>query len=452
MKTIIILFLVLFYNNPCYSTINVDNIGKISNKIYADSNIKQNKTTFLMPPEVADNTETTQKNINLTMPPEVAGDFEIKKEKEENNNNNVVLQKVAENVDVVDDEVIISDEEIKKEVELIGKKVEEKNKEELQSAIQNADVTNNNVITDSVNNKETTKDVKQIGTMKDVAEDKKSQKNVIKNNVINKKAPKFIKQESIKNTVNNIQISEEVIKKENKNEITTNNHISNLNNINNNINNKIANNILPQQKTQEKKEITPINDEYYEVFDSLLFPDNIIKTIQKALALHKDKGFGNFKQPEEDVMVDGNGLEQLDEFDSEVGNIYLKAIAYISKNFWTVWINDKKVSNSNNLDEDNEYVIKKINMNEALIVLSVSKSKWNYINSAGAIGVDEYRFNDKTNKIEFEIKLHPNQTFVSSKNNVIDGKYKGEAEVLINSVDDKELDLFLNDEFNFDNL
>jgi hypothetical protein len=117
-----------------------------------------------------------------------------------------------------------------------------------------------------------------------------------------------------------------------------------------------------------------------------------------------------------------------------------------------VWINDKKISNKDNLDEENEYIIQKINTKEVTMLLSVSKTKWNYLNSAGTITNEEYTVDDTKNKVNFKIKLHPNQTFIFSQNSVIDGKYKGEVEKLIDSIDNNELDLFLNEEFNFDEL
>ena len=57
-------------------------------------------------------------------------------------------------------------------------------------------------------------------------------------------------------------------------------------------------------------------------------------------------------------------------------DIYLKAIMYISNNYWSVWINDIKISNTNNLDKDNEYIIKKINKsnNTSFVYLCLSLS------------------------------------------------------------------------------
>lgn len=207
----------------------------------------------------------------------------------------------------------------------------------------------------------------------------------------------------------------------------------------------IANNILSGNNNET---LTPTNDSYYAPFKSFMFSNNIINTIQKALILHDNRSQINIDKNEES---DGSDEESVN-FNEEMKNIYLKAIMYISNNNWSVWINNKKISNKNNLDKDNEYIIKKINTNGATINLNVSKTKWNYLNSSSTINNEEFNIDEKNNKVNFTIQLHPNQTFVFSKNVVIDGKYKGEAEKLMDSIDDKELDLFLNEEFNFEEL
>lgn len=208
----------------------------------------------------------------------------------------------------------------------------------------------------------------------------------------------------------------------------------------------IANNILSGSNNETP---LPINDSYYTPFKSFMLSNNVINTIQKALMLHNNRGKIDINKNEENLENSG----EIATFNEEMKNIYLKAIMYISNNNWNVWINDVKISNTNNLKGDNEYIIKKININEAIINLNVSKTKWNYLNSSGAISNGEFSIDEEKNKVNYTIKLHPNQTFVFSKNTVIDGKYKGEAEKLMDSIDNnKELDLFLSEEFNFEEL
>lgn len=209
----------------------------------------------------------------------------------------------------------------------------------------------------------------------------------------------------------------------------------------------IADNILSGSGSEI---LTPINDNYYKPFKSFMFSNNVINIIQKALILHNDRDKININKEDEEVLENN---EEMVTFNEEMKNIYLKAIMYISNNNWSIWINNNKISNTDNLKEDNEYIVKKINTNEVIINLNVSKTKWNYLNSSGTITNEDFSINEEKNKVNYIIKLHPNQTFVFSKNTVIDGKYKGEAEKLIDSINNNnELDLFLNEEFNFEEL
>ena len=77
--------------------------------------------------------------------------------------------------------------------------------------------------------------------------------------------------------------------------------------------------------------------------------------------------------------------------------------------------------------------------------LKIEKNAWNYhtkqsknSNTFEKIRNKKSSKNEKkskNNKVNFTIQLHPNQTFVFSKNVVIDGKYKGEAEKLMDSIE-----------------
>lgn len=283
-------------------------------------------------------------------------------------------------------------------------------------------------------------------------ENTNSIKDEAKENIIKKLEDKDLKQETENNVnENQEQKTENVI----ESEITENTTDKPTDKSTDKTTENIKNNILLKE---ESKTITPFQDEFYTIFKSFMFSNSNIKVIKKALLLSKDKNsFVNStdEYSEKETNEDGTTEEAQEEevFDGNIGNIYLRAILYISKNFWTVWINDKKISNFDNLSNDNEYYIKKLDINEATIVLKVSRSKWNYINASGTIGYDRYTFNNNTNKVEFELKLHPNQTFVSSKDIIVDGVYKGEVEKLLNDVvEDTDLDLFLNDEFDFDSL
>lgn len=198
----------------------------------------------------------------------------------------------------------------------------------------------------------------------------------------------------------------------------------------------IADNIKNNLVGKDEIFLNPINDAYYKDFKSFMLGDSVISVIRKALDININK-----KNITENI-VDGENKEHLT---TDVGNIYLKSIIFLSNNFWSIWINDKKITNKTNNDENNEFIVKKISNNKATILLRVSKTKWSYINSANEIKEGEYKINDN-NQVEFIITLSPNQTFVASKNEVIDGKYRNEEELLMNSLNNSS------GEFNLDNL
>ena len=209
-----------------------------------------------------------------------------------------------------------------------------------------------------------------------------------------------------------------------------------------------------QATAPAKKEdlvLNPIADDYYKDFTSFMLGNSTLKIIQKALTLNSNKGAIT---NETTVDEDGNVIQQEETYTQDIGNIHLKSIMYLSDKFWSVWINDKKITNINNYDDDNEFIIKKVNTKSATILLRVSKTKWSYINSTNKIPEEDYYVLD--DHIEFEFSLAPNQTFVASKNEIIDGKYINEEEKLIDSIEDVsniDLDTLFNpDEFSFSDI
>lgn len=214
---------------------------------------------------------------------------------------------------------------------------------------------------------------------------------------------------------------------------TTNNKTEDTNQ---NVSDNIKNNLVGKEPINDDIFLTPISDDYYKDFKSFMLGDSVIGIIKKALDININK-----KTMTEDIM----GEDSEEQLTSDIGNIYLKSIIFLSNNFWSIWINDKKITNKTNNEENNEFIVKKINNNEATILLRVSKTKWSYINSANEIKEGEYKINDD-NQVEFMITLSPNQTFVASKNEIIDGKYRNEEELLMDSLNNSS------NEFNLDNL
>lgn len=211
-----------------------------------------------------------------------------------------------------------------------------------------------------------------------------------------------------------------------------------------------------QDKTDKEKDDTkklnpfPYDEEYYNIFSSFMFSKNNLNALQKALSIYNRKlnskvlkektgttttnaNNENTNPADEDsgeVSSDSAKEEEeeiYDQIDRNVGNVYLKSIMFISKNHWTIWINDVKISNDTNNNTENEFYIKNINQDTATIVWSLFRSKWKFVNINNAISADKYVFNEEKNKIELTFTLHINQTYMASEDKIIDGKFKEET-------------------------
>ena len=229
-----------------------------------------------------------------------------------------------------------------------------------------------------------------------------------------------------------ISISDETVANNKNNKISAKNTI--INSVEKNLTNQPKDDVIT---------ISPISDDYYKDFSSFMLGNSTIKIIQKALSLNSNK---SLITNETAIDENGNIIQKEETFSQDVGNIYLKSIMYVSKNFWSVWVNDIKITNNTNLNKDNEFIVKNINSEKVDIIRRVSKTKWSYINSNNKITADEYKIVD--NNVEFEVTLSPNQTFVASKNEIIEGKYVNEEELLINSINNPDGELNLDAIFN----
>jgi hypothetical protein len=152
----------------------------------------------------------------------------------------------------------------------------------------------------------------------------------------------------------------------------------------------------------------------------------------KALAIYeKNKNTGNSKGVVVETIndfedEDGAEYEEVTE-DKYAGNLYLKSILFVSPNYWTIWVNDEKISSETNKREEGEFFVEEIKKDQVKLVRRLSKGQWRYMNSGNYVSANRYRTNEKTNKVELTLVLHPNQMFVFAKNEIIDGKYKEEV-------------------------
>ena len=135
----------------------------------------------------------------------------------------------------------------------------------------------------------------------------------------------------------------------------------------------LCNNIIAEEDLNQSKAQNQTN--YYQSYNSIMFSNENIKDISATFPrfyyLLNNKG----KIASEDEIKQTLDTENISKSRENLVNledtniyIYLNSIMYISKNAWSVWINDSKITNENNKNRD--IIIKKITPNYINIVWS----------------------------------------------------------------------------------
>ena len=105
--------------------------------------------------------------------------------------------------------------------------------------------------------------------------------------------------------------------------------------------------------------------------------------------------------------------------ENEKSYIYLASIIYFTPSDWVLWINDQKITSETN-GKNKEIYVKAIKRDSAKLLWRMSVSKWKILS-----GRQSEEFAPKINKdnqVEVEFELHPNQTFILSTANVVEGR------------------------------
>ncbi len=96
---------------------------------------------------------------------------------------------------------------------------------------------------------------------------------------------------------------------------------------------------------------------------------------------------------------------------------FLGSIMYIDKNYWAVWINNKKITSEEN-NRSAEIYVNSISKDKASITWSMSPTKWKILlglNSDNEVVVNS------NNQVVTKFELHPNQSFLLASSSVIEG-------------------------------
>lgn len=116
------------------------------------------------------------------------------------------------------------------------------------------------------------------------------------------------------------------------------------------------------------------------------------------------------------------------EEDTILYSVYLASLIYISPNNWSIWINNKKISNENASD-NNEFKIMEITEEYVTIHWQISALKWDLIlNQAGQSLAETPESEQESGRMQEDVvkifTLKPNQTYIPVNETVIEGKVK----------------------------
>ena len=174
------------------------------------------------------------------------------------------------------------------------------------------------------------------------------------------------------------------------------------------------------KKTKPLKEKMSI-PEYYAKQKTLMYKeDNFVKMIQILTSLESGKKYG--EAVDDGKIVDEESLENI--LNNTTISVYLNSILYISDDLWSVWANGDKISNYNN--EDSEIRVLSVTSERVKFLWSISVIKWEIMNANNKISEDVYTIKD--DKVNMVFTLEPNQSFVPSMNEIIEGSLQQDEE------------------------
>lgn len=174
-----------------------------------------------------------------------------------------------------------------------------------------------------------------------------------------------------------------------------------------------------QNKTQQSA--TSPNGSQPKKYKSIMFSQKNVDDIFKILPRFKlAKKTDIFSQEQDNISDFANNQEVGKQLLIDEVNIslYLNSIMYISKDFWSVWLNGNKITNLNN--GDGEIVVTNISPLKASFVWTIGLSRWNIINSKGQIPESRYKING--DQVSLYFSLSPNQTYLPASDKIVEGR------------------------------
>ena len=168
--------------------------------------------------------------------------------------------------------------------------------------------------------------------------------------------------------------------------------------------------------------------DYYQSYKSIMFSTDNIKNINDTfprfyyLLNNRDNKNSEKLSEVEKIVAENKEVvkKKINLVNLEDTNIYiyLNSIMYIADNAWSIWINESKITNSNNGDAD--IVVSEIRPNYVDIIWSFNLDQWDIVNPKKLIPESMYEI--KNNIVSVFLTLSPNQTFIARENKILEGK------------------------------
>lgn len=188
------------------------------------------------------------------------------------------------------------------------------------------------------------------------------------------------------------------------------------------------NSVFAESQENSAVENDKSSKDYYPTYKSIMFSKDNIKNITDTfprfyyLLNNKDNKNDERLSEVEKIVIENQEVtkKKINLVNLEDTNIYiyLNSIMYIADNAWSIWVNENKITNSNNGDAD--IVVSEIRPNYVDLIWSFNLDHWDIVNPKKLIPENMYEIKD--NMVNVFLTLSPNQAFVARENKILEGK------------------------------
>lgn len=176
-------------------------------------------------------------------------------------------------------------------------------------------------------------------------------------------------------------------------------------------------NLIPLNNNDELEE-----DSFdFSEIESLMINQDEKQGLNLAIESYKTGEAFLFDDYEQEAVTEDKAIDIASNVEEENRNafLHLATIIYQSKDNWTIWINDQRISASNNSDL-NEIYVQDISNDYVDILWKLSLSKWKILSRNNS---DDLAPNiNELNQVEIKFSLKPNQTFALRNEEIIEGR------------------------------